>query len=109
MKHWYHKLLLHRRRAGASASRCWLPVQYREVDALDKHHRPSHHPLKGPKRGVCHHPGTGGNPKASTKKRPTFVGLLLAGILRELTFSNAHKSVCGAATFAMMAPEMRKM
>ena len=46
MEYLNHKVLLHPRRAGASASRCWLPVHYGEVDALDGYHRPSHHLLK---------------------------------------------------------------
>lgn len=46
MEYLDHKVLLHPRRAGANASRCWLPVHYGEANALDGSHRPSHHPLK---------------------------------------------------------------
>ena len=65
MEYFDHKVLLHPRRAGANASRCWLPVQYGEANALDTSHRSSHHPLKRGSqraitcfhpRGGCHHP-----------------------------------------------------
>jgi len=50
MEYFDHKVLLHPRRAGANASRCWLPVQYGEANALDTSHRSSHHPLEGAPR-----------------------------------------------------------
>ena len=112
---YYHKVLLHPWRAGASASRCWLPVHYGEVNALDGYHRPSHHLLKGlpashymsPSMGWrCHHYPDRHGSSTVTLKWPHFFSLSIYWhCVRFEASQNAHMSVCEAVDSCTTDPK----